>query len=234
MEKELRTIGLDSNSSAIDFVTAYDREEMGQDLVQCARCGLSNKGAGICSVNLKHVAVHADIYRNGYRSALILEDDISLDGGAKGFGPFEKDHGMTAWPGPRMFLPSLLSIIEEANAKWGQPQVSSDNGASQNTTAVGRWSRGTIGGAGRNIVGGFDTIILGECANYLRQAIKKRYLTNMTAHLFQPSFDQGASKCVGALLVSQRGSQRYLQALPFSKEGNYYASGKCYAGEFEE
>lgn len=82
MAKELARVGINvSNSTAYEFVTLYDREELGseQALRSCTRCG-EHHGMAVCSVNLKHVAAWMDIVRMGYETALILEDDIDLSG----------------------------------------------------------------------------------------------------------------------------------------------------------
>ena len=83
---------------------------------------------------------------------------------------------------------------------------------------------------------GFDSIVIGDCSQshvtvIAKWGAKKAAIVPKTPHLFQPTFAQGASKCVGAYLSSQRGSQRYLQALPFARDDkNYFAGGVCYRG----
>lgn len=48
--------------------------------------------------------------------------------------------------------------------------------------------------------------------------IKKK----VTSHLFKPSMKNGASKCMGAVLLTQRGAKRLLKGLPYPNKEVYY------------
>jgi len=60
------------------IITAFDREELTDEDVECFyKEDLKDVPLvpGVISVNIKHMAAHWDMIQNGYKSALILEDD---------------------------------------------------------------------------------------------------------------------------------------------------------------
>mmetsp|Transcript_11032 Transcript_11032/g.22077 ORF Transcript_11032/g.22077 Transcript_11032/m.22077 type:complete len:292 (-) Transcript_11032:262-1137(-) len=84
-------------SGAVDFVEAYDRENIPHALATCVRCGYRSAGPAVCSVNLKHVSAYRDMVRHGYGLSLLLEDDIALTG-PRAVTPTEAAQGLEAWP----------------------------------------------------------------------------------------------------------------------------------------
>lgn len=76
----LLSIGVNENSSIVDFVEDFDREELPHELGKCVNCGETNISPAVCSVNLKHIAAYHDIVKQGHGLSLIIEDDIDLSG----------------------------------------------------------------------------------------------------------------------------------------------------------
>lgn len=90
MTTQLARVGVDAGAPVVEFVRVYDREEFAKGqadvlfVASCSGCGFRIPGqaysTALCSTNLKHAAAWMDIFRRGYESALLLEDDMDLCG----------------------------------------------------------------------------------------------------------------------------------------------------------
>jgi hypothetical protein len=63
MLETLASVGVPENSSLVDFVEQFDREELPHDLGNCVQCGEKEISPAVCSVNLKHIAAYHDIVK---------------------------------------------------------------------------------------------------------------------------------------------------------------------------
>ena len=219
MEETLFSAGVDPNSTAVEFVEDFDRDALDPGLSKCIRCG---DPPAVCSVNTKHVAAYADMVREGHGLSLLLEDDIALTGPRS---PTEEEQSVGLAP---------FDIHAAASHQDGKVHLSSTTASESNFVrglrVVLDEARGSSLPQPKSVpVGdpGFDTAIIGECV-FTKWFSKRPFLTQVAKHLYQPNMKQGASKCVGAVLVSQSGARRLLQALPFARPGMYNASGHCF------